>query len=204
MLFRFLFGVCGFCGFWLLLFGFLCVCCFPLLLACLSSFTDWCLVHRQQSREQKKRSPISATRAVGLFYSFACVFGQAHKPEQVTRKLCRPRVLQLLLAKDLLWDNHENDSTPSRYKLFAKNVSAKNGGVPCRCLPVIRSMPLHSSEILPKVRRARYCAFRFTLLMGWFCFFFGFWFVCFGLFLLLVLFVFGLPGRQPDPAHQPQ
>ena len=28
---------------------------FPLLLACLSSFTDWCLVHRQQSREQKKK-----------------------------------------------------------------------------------------------------------------------------------------------------
>ena len=28
---------------------------FPLLPACLSSFTDWCLVHRQQSREQKKR-----------------------------------------------------------------------------------------------------------------------------------------------------
>ena len=27
---------------------------FPLLPACLSSFTDWCLVHRQQSREQKK------------------------------------------------------------------------------------------------------------------------------------------------------
>ena len=50
----FLFGVCGFCGFWLLLFGFLCDCCFPLLLACLSSFTDWCLVHRQQSRKQKK------------------------------------------------------------------------------------------------------------------------------------------------------
>ena len=50
------FCFCGLfvCGFWLLLFGFLCVCCFPLLLACLSSFTDWCLVHRQQSREQKK------------------------------------------------------------------------------------------------------------------------------------------------------
>ena len=27
---------------------------FPLLPACLSSFTDWCLVHRQQSREQKR------------------------------------------------------------------------------------------------------------------------------------------------------
>ena len=26
---------------------------FPSLPACLSSFTDWCLVHRQQSREQK-------------------------------------------------------------------------------------------------------------------------------------------------------
>ena len=25
----------------------------PSLPACLSSFTDWCLVHRQQSREQK-------------------------------------------------------------------------------------------------------------------------------------------------------
>ena len=37
------------------LFGFLCVCCFPLLLVCLSSFTDWCLVHRKQSHEQKKR-----------------------------------------------------------------------------------------------------------------------------------------------------
>ena len=50
------FCLCGVfvCGFWLLLFGFLCVCCFPLLLACLSSFTDWCIVHRQQSREQKK------------------------------------------------------------------------------------------------------------------------------------------------------
>ena len=50
------FRFCGVfvCGFWLLLFGFLCVCCFPLLLACLSSFTDWCLAHRQQSREQKK------------------------------------------------------------------------------------------------------------------------------------------------------
>ena len=49
------FCLCGVfvCGFWLLLFGFLCVCCFPLLLACLSSFTDWCIVHRQQSREQK-------------------------------------------------------------------------------------------------------------------------------------------------------
>ena len=52
VVFRFC-GVFG-CGFWLLLFGFLCVCCFPLLLACLSSFTDWCLAHRQQSREQKK------------------------------------------------------------------------------------------------------------------------------------------------------
>ena len=27
---------------------------FPSLPACLSSFTDWCLVHKQQSREQKK------------------------------------------------------------------------------------------------------------------------------------------------------
>ena len=50
------FFLCGVfvCGFLLLLFGFLCVCCFPLLLACLSSFTDWCIAHRQQSREQKK------------------------------------------------------------------------------------------------------------------------------------------------------
>ena len=31
---------------------------FPLLPACLSSFTDWCLVHRQQSREQKKTMTI--------------------------------------------------------------------------------------------------------------------------------------------------
>ena len=28
--------------------------CFPLLLACLSSFTNWCTAHRQQFREQKK------------------------------------------------------------------------------------------------------------------------------------------------------
>ena len=55
--------LCG-CGF--LFLWFVCLCflvafvwfslClfFPLLPACLSSFTDWCLVHRQQSREEKK------------------------------------------------------------------------------------------------------------------------------------------------------
>ena len=34
-------------------FGVFSVLVFPLLPACLSPFTDWCLVHRQQSREQK-------------------------------------------------------------------------------------------------------------------------------------------------------
>ena len=34
------------------------VSCFPLLLACLSSFTDWCTAHRQQFREQKKTSTL--------------------------------------------------------------------------------------------------------------------------------------------------
>ena len=50
-----LFGVCGFlvCAFWFALFGFFWCFLFPSLPACLSSFTDWCLVHRQQSREQK-------------------------------------------------------------------------------------------------------------------------------------------------------
>ena len=38
-----------------LFFGF--VSCFPLLLARLSSFTDWCTAHRQQFREQKKTDP---------------------------------------------------------------------------------------------------------------------------------------------------
>ena len=40
------FGFCGLfvCGFWLPLFGFL-VLVLPLLPACLTSFTDWCLVH---------------------------------------------------------------------------------------------------------------------------------------------------------------
>ena len=59
-------GICCVCGVW-----FLCVFCFvcgflvrfcfrflfcflfPCLLACLSSFTDWCIAHKQQSREQK-------------------------------------------------------------------------------------------------------------------------------------------------------
>ena len=35
---------------------------FPLLPACLSSFTDWCLVHRQQSREQKKHGGSKCTK----------------------------------------------------------------------------------------------------------------------------------------------
>ena len=35
-------------------FGFWFVSCSLCLLACLSSFTDWCIAHKQQSREQKK------------------------------------------------------------------------------------------------------------------------------------------------------
>ena len=68
-------GICRFCGFGVFAWfcgGFVCglvflfglfacfrfvfgfVSCFPLLLARLSSFTDWCTAHRQQFREQKK------------------------------------------------------------------------------------------------------------------------------------------------------
>ena len=54
-----LFGVWCLCFFWFVCLGFfwfVCgfVSCFPLLLARLSSFTDWCTAHRQQFREQKR------------------------------------------------------------------------------------------------------------------------------------------------------
>ena len=35
---------------------------FPSLPACLSSFTDWCLVHKQQSREQKRKAHTRKSR----------------------------------------------------------------------------------------------------------------------------------------------
>ena len=60
-------GICCVCGVWFVCvfflfvvfwfgfaFGFCFVSCSLCLLACLSSFTDWCIAHKQQSREQKK------------------------------------------------------------------------------------------------------------------------------------------------------
>ena len=79
------------------------------------------------------------SHSVGLFYSFACVFARAHKPEQVTRKLCHTpsngnavtdHARQRFAVEQ---PDHSMKMIPLqvRHRLFAKNVSAKNGGVPC-------------------------------------------------------------------------
>ena len=95
-------------------------------------------VHRMGKTEQEL-----SHCAIGLFYSFASVFGQAHKPEQVTsKKLCRPRSFNY---GNVVTDHarqrfaveqpdHSMKMIPPqvRHRLFAKNVSAKNGGVPRR------------------------------------------------------------------------
>ena len=47
-------------------FGFCFVSCSLCILACLSSFTDWCIAHKQQSREQKKSFHLSCADYVSL------------------------------------------------------------------------------------------------------------------------------------------
>ena len=94
------------------------------------------------------RSPISATHcAVGLFYSFACVFGQAHKPEQVTshQETVQATVLQLRqcchrpcspkICRGTTGPLHENDSTPSSAQAVRQECLCKKRGRSTKVTP---------------------------------------------------------------------
>ena len=87
LVFVFFFGV-AFVWFSLCLF-------FPLLPACLSSFTDWCLVHRQQSREQKKLcewtclDDLFLCSCVSVFFLLAELLSVHCAPVSERAKACR-------------------------------------------------------------------------------------------------------------------
>ena len=80
--------------------------------------------------------PFEPLTAVGTFHRFACILGNARKPEKVTRKLCRPRFFNYGNAEPL----HENDFTPS----------SAQAGQECPCKKRERSLTLSNLSVLRK------------------------------------------------------